>query len=236
MKNPLLILLIAVSLSVTALALTFVNRNSAGSQAEAESVAVAHDPSDSLLLRVEDLWDENRALRDRLSALELRPLPASSSRVPVVTGFATLEEFEAFRDEVRELLDERKAIPAELANEPDGFKDHVASTLAEIRQEESVEKARAWQEEGLERLEESMPKFDTWLELTPYQSEQMRSALLVQYDRNAELTRRWEAGEDTQVLGEVKRTDREAHLTELSVFLTPEQLEVYSAPGSGSGK
>ena len=59
----------------------------------------------------------------------------------------------------------------------------------------------------MERLDEAMPKIETLLELTQDQSGQMRSALLAQYDPEAELTRRWEAGEGPEILGEIKRDE-----------------------------
>ena len=52
-----------------------------------------------------------------------------------------------------------------------------------------------------------MPRIEAGLELAPDQSSQTRSALLARYDREAELTRCWEAGEDP--IGEIKRSDRE---------------------------
>jgi hypothetical protein len=57
----------------------------------------------------------------------------------------------------------------------------------------------------------------------------MRSALLAQYDREAELTRRWQAGEDPAVLGELERSDGEAHIAELAGLLSTAQFERYTA-------
>lgn len=148
----------------------------------------------------------------------------------------TQEEFDAFRDEVREALAGGKALAAELTTGPEGFRDQVAESLTEILRDEAADKVRTWQEERLERLDETMPKVETWLELTPSQSDQMRSALLAQYDREAELTRRWEAGEDPVVLGELKLSDREAHLAQLELFLAPAQFESYSVSGDSGGK
>lgn len=192
--------------------------------------------SDSLGGRVQELAEENRLLRERLSALELDQLPRAGVRAQAGSELVSKEEFEAFREEVREALQGKRGVPSQLADNAEVLKDHVASALSDIRKQESVGKVRAWAEDRLERLDESMPKVETWLELTSDQSARMRTALLAQYDREAELIRRWEAGEDDEVLGEIKRTDRELHMTELSDFLSPTQLETYSSGAGRGGK
>lgn len=234
MKNPILLSLAAIALAAAALASSLLDRAPSALQESRPPVGSARESSDSLAGRVEELTKENRVLRDRIEALERRPLDAP--REPVPLAFVAQEEFDAFRDEVRELLYGGPAIASEIGAGSESFKEQVASTLSEIRKEEAVGKAREWQEGRVERLDETMPKIESWLELSPYQSDQMRSALIAQFDREADLTRRWEAGEDPAVLGEVKRSDREAHLAELSGFLTAEQLESYSAGGGGAGK
>lgn len=236
MKNQLLLPLLALAIGASALALTLIDRNAPAPRDGASSGAVAYDAEGAFAARVEELIVENQALRKRLSALELQPVASSGSRTPVDAGYVAQEEFDAFRDEMLEALAGSKAMAAKLASGPDGFKDQVASTLSEIRKDEAFGKVRAWQEKRLDRLDQTMPKIETWLELTTNQSGKMRSALLAQYDREAELTRRWKAGEDAEVIGEVKRSDREAHITDLSGFLTPAQLERYSAQRRGSGK
>ena len=59
----------------------------------------------------------------------------------------------------------------------------------------------------------------------------MRTALLNKFERESELIRRWEAGEDDEILGEQKASDRETLRVELSRFLSPEQLETYLSRG-----
>lgn len=236
MKNHLFLSLVALAMGASALALNLLDRTSRAPGDAGASGAVAFDSHEAFAARVEELIEENQALRRRLAALELQPVPSSGSRAPVGTGYVPQEEFDAFRDEVRGALAGSDAVAAKLASGPEGFKDQVASTLSEIRKEETVGKLRDWQEKRLEQLDQSMPKIETWLELTSNQSGKMRSALLAQYDREAELTRRWEAGEDNEVIGEAKRSDREMHLIELSRFLTPAQFERYSAPRGGGGK
>lgn len=236
MKNHLFVSLVALALGAGALALNLIDRSSRAPQGAAASGALASDSNESFYARVEELIEENQALRGRLAALEMQPVPSAGSRAPVGTGYVPQEEFDAFRDEVREALAGSDAVVAKLGSGPEGFKDQVASSLSQIRKEETAGKLRDWQEMRLERMDQSMPKIETWLELTSNQSVSMRSALLAQYDREAELTRRWEAGEGTEALGEAKRSDREAHLVDLSGFLSPFQLERYSASGRDDGK
>ncbi|MFT7678291.1 MAG: hypothetical protein ACI8QC_002277 [Planctomycetota bacterium] len=231
MKNHLFLSLIAFAFGSAALTMNLVDRASSPARSAGATGAVVFDSGDHIAARVDELIEENRVLRERLTALELQPISNSGSRAPVSAGFVSQEEFDAFRKEMHEALEGDGGGVAKLASGPAGFKDQVASTLSEIRKEESVGQVRAWQEKRLERLDEAMPKIESWLELTSTQTSKMRSAILAQYDRETELTRRWEAGEDEEVIGEVKRSDREAHLSELGGFLTPSQLERYSARG-----
>lgn len=199
-----------------------------------ETGTVAPGPADASSPRLDALVEENQRLRERLVALEMRASAGESRRAPLEADRVTREEFEALRDELRAALEGAPA--AALAGAPEAFEERVASTLIELRRQEAVEKVRGWQEERIEQLDETLPKIESWLELTPAQSDRMRSALLTQYDREAELTRRWEAGEDPEVLGEVKRQDREAHFEDLSRFLGQDQLERYSERALRGGK
>jgi hypothetical protein len=227
MKNPLIVALIALVLGAAALVTSLLDRSSFVPRDAVESVAVTPESSGSLGERLEELTAENRALRDRLTALEMRPVDVP--RVPVTSGFVPREEFDAFCVEVRDALAGTDESAAQLAGTPEVFKEQVASTLTEIRRAEADAKALSLQTDRVVGLDRTMPKIETWLELTPQQSTRMRSALLAQYDREAELTRRWQAGEDPAVLGELKRSDGEVHIAELAGFLTTAQFERYTA-------
>ncbi len=233
MKNPLVLALLALVLGGAALVLSLLNRPPHGFREGAEPVALS--PDDSLALRVDELVEENRGLRDRVAALEMVPVPVAGARVVAGGEWVAREEFDAFRDEVRAALAELGSV-AKVGADPAALKDSVASALTEVRREEAVGKVRAKQEARLERLDQTMPKMESWLELTPQQSDRMRSALLAQYEREAELTRRWQAGEDPEVLGELKRGDRETHRAELSGFLSAEQMERYTGSGGKGGE
>ena len=87
------------------------------------------------------------------------------------------------------------------------------------------------------RLRIDMPRFES-LRKWPVrvQSGEMRTALEARYEREADLTMRWEAGEATEALGEQKRTDYETHQADLALILTPEQLATYRSRRGGGGK
>ena len=225
MKSPLILSLIAVVLGALALASSFMDRPPRGARGEG-TPSVLHS-EDSITPRIEALISENQELRDRMSALELPPITTQASRVPLANNSVTRKEFDAFREEILAALANQSAIDTGVATKADGLKESVAIALTEVRQAEAVKEARAKNEAQLNRLDQLLPKMEGWLELTPQQSDQMRSALMAQNEREAELIRRWESGEDPTVLGELKRTDRESHRTEVSGFLTPTQLQTY---------
>lgn len=231
MKSPLVVSLIALVLSAVAVAAMLGRSPSSGPREEAPVLSGASAAEAELLARLDELTAENRALRDRFEMLELRAAP--EPRTPVTDGFATREELEALREELRDALAGGGLPAGAIPGESGEFKEQVAGALSAIRKDEAVGKARARQEDRLASLEDTMPKIEQWLELSPHQSEEMRSALLAQYDRETDLIRRWEAGEDPEILGEQKRSDREALRGDLAVFLSPEQLETFLNRGGG---
>lgn len=233
MKAPLILSLLALLCGAAALAAQLVEPRAA---APPEAVAVLPAraaPDAALQARIEVLEGENRRLRDRLAMLETRS--EAAARAPVVPGgVATQGELDALREELLAALEGRDArVPAAAPAASPELVEQVASTLSRIRREEALDKARAHQEERLARLEDTLPGIEEWLGLSPYQTGEMRSALLLRYEREADLVRRWEAGEDPAVLGEQKQADRDAHREEVSAFMTPEQLETYTSEGGG---
>ncbi len=234
MKNPILLSLVALIVSVVALA-ALLFRVPVG-ELEALPVALpgAGQSQAELLARLDALSEETRRLRNQLALLESSPSP--EARTPVLDGFVSQEEFEAFRDEMRAAFAERSEFVVPPSGQSDEFEAQVADTLSKIRLTESVEAARSKLSKLAGEVDATMPKITSWLELTPSQSESMRTALLDLYDREADLVRRWEAGEDPELLGETKRIDRETHRAQVAAFLTPQQLETYTSRGSGKGK
>jgi len=171
---------------------------------------------------VSRLQKENEELR-----MELEMLSAASRREPVA-GFVPLAEFEAFRDEVLAALPKNGAVEEVVeSSTPDAFEEKVASALIEIRQKEQFDAVRDYHEKRNARLEEDVENLANWLEMNADQVSEMRRALLVQYDREAEQARLWEAGEDPEVLGELKRTDGEAFDRDLRTFLSDGQVETF---------
>lgn len=234
MKNPLVLSLVALLFCAGAFVVSLLDLTSGGARDAAVPLEEELVPDSELLARVEALTEENQALRDRLSALELRPSP--TPRAPVTDEFLPREEFDAFRDEVAEALASGGALARSTPKETALFKEQVASTLSEIRLEETQAAIQKKLDGRAAALDRTMLKLDSWLELTPHQSEAVRSELLARHERDSELMRRWKEGEDEEVLGEQKRIDHQNHRDELSRILTPQQLETYSSARSGGGK
>jgi hypothetical protein len=174
-------------------------------------------PDAELLAQVERLAFENNALRERVHELELR----SEARTPA-EGVVTRHELDALREEVRGWL-----AGLDVQGEPSEFKEQVAETLSAIRKEEKFEAVRKGQEKRLDRLDDDVAKIEEWLELSPFQTGEMRTALLAQYDREDELRRQWEEGVEDEVLGEQKAADRLSFRTEVEAFLSVEQAETF---------
>ena len=180
--------------------------------------------------RVEELTLENSTLVARLAALELRPV--AETRDPA-RGYVSMEEFEELRNELRKSTARTNAAPTE----PIAFKEQVAGALTEIRKNEAVEKVETYYEERSARLDEDVAKISDWLELSPYQEDEMRTALAAQYAREAEVARLWKTGEvEDEVLGEMKRADGEAFQADLARNLSPDQLETFWIRVAGGGK
>lgn len=227
MKNPLMVSILAAVLSAICLGIVLVNTSATEAHGGDPLLPIAA-PDVDLLARVEALAEENRELRDRLVMLELRPAPAQ--RTPAVNVFASKEEFDAFRDEVS---DEFASLTGNIPGKPDAFRERVAASLSEIRKGEAVQSARARLEKRTATIERNAPKIAEWLGLTPDQSNFMSAAFLARYEREAEYIRQWEAGASEEIIGELKAIDRETHVAELAVFLTPEQLERFLSRGGG---
>lgn len=189
-------------------------------------------PPAELVARLDALAAENRALRDRLSMLELRR--AAEGRAPALAaeGYVSREDFDSFRAELERSLAGLGALPRESGV----FEERVADALTTIRQEERVEAVRGRQEQRLQALDDTVRQLERRLQLTPFQSGRMRSALLDQYARDEALIQQWQDGADDQTLGELKRGNAEALRNDLSGFLTQQQLEAFGNRGGGGEK
>ena len=236
MKTSLFVAFLALGVSVAGLAFMLA-RSAAPLGAETGAVEpvlaatpASHAPPTDRLAALED---ELRRLRARVESLESAPAPAQ--RAPVTQGEVTLEDLEALRAELlgqrggserTEPRPKRPPSPAELEE----FRTHVAGALEDIRKREAVSKLRTI-EKRTERLDDVLPMYAKRLELDAEATTRLRSVLLRQYQREADIVRRWQDGEDDEVLGEMKRNDREVHQGELAEVLTPAQLELYRGWG-----
>lgn len=230
MKSALAISISALFLSVTALVGFWMNSKRIP-EGSVEPIAPASTAHNAELLASID------ALNERLARVELRPAPVAQ-RAPVGGGeeFVTREEFDALRAELQAALLVRAGSAGGRELQSDEFKQQLASTLTELRKDEVAEKFEAKHEKRTAQLDLTLPKLQDALGMTATQTNQMRSAMLAQYEREAELLRRWRAGEDDEVLGELKQSDQETHRAELREFLSEEQLETLGSLGGGRGK
>ena len=189
-----------------------------------EAAATApDDPQQVFLLATEYLWLKKVEAAERLFAqvVEARPIP--QTHVLIGRAYRDAGEYDRARTELRAALTPREAT----APTSPRFKDQVAETLSAIRKEEAVEKVRKQQEQRSARLDDDIARLQEWLELSPYQSNEMRTALLTQYEREDELRERWEQGEDEEVLGQAKRTAGETFRRDIERFLSEEQVETF---------
>lgn len=231
---PIVHSLLAVVLGATSAGVTvtlLVNQRSAARDRETPALSVAPEtPSGSeVYTLIQELRDENQALRERLTALELHPAPAIRAPVGVEVSKDAFEEFE---EEVWARLAAMETRRAEGAD----LKSQVADAVKSLRKEEAVESVRRSQQKQAGRLEDRLARLSADLGLDSYQVNQMRSIFTTQIERNKELTRMWEEGTDQQVLGDTKRSYAEEHRAALESILTPQQLETYRRPTGGSAK
>ncbi|MBC8329375.1 MAG: hypothetical protein H8E31_11575 [Planctomycetes bacterium] len=190
-----------------------------------------------LRAELDRLQERQWILGQQLEMLEDRP-SAQASVAPSLAGYATEDQLLALREEVRRSLGLPlpQGGPGWLDPASGGFEDLVAETLADLRKGEAARGFRAKQEGQLQRLDDTMPKIERWLGLTPAQTGEMRAALQMQLQRDAQVVAAWEAGGSGESLGLVKRQNLEAHYQELAAILDPGQLEIYWARARGGGK
>ncbi|MEO0650952.1 MAG: hypothetical protein AAFZ65_09765 [Planctomycetota bacterium] len=166
------------------------------------------------------------ALRERVAALEEAPLrtPRPVERQSVVDAVAR-EDLERLREELLSAIDAAGRLGTPGASEPDPvFRELVRKTLDDVRLEEQVKGVQRYQEGRLDRLDQDVAGLTVGLSLSAVQSDELRRALLVQYEREEDLRRRWEEGVDDEVLGEEKDAMYAEFQADLESFLEPEQV------------
>jgi hypothetical protein len=178
------------------------------------------------------LIEANQALSARVAFLENQP--ANEVRLPAAGDWVSKEEFLALQEELRtatQSLAKQSTPSIDLANPQ--VREQLGTALEEIRASEFADKVEAAQENRAANLEPMLAKLQTRLGLNQAQVTQMRSALESKMTLDADLTRRWEEGEDTEVLGQVKADNRVAHQAELARILTTAQLEQHQGRRTG---
>ncbi|QDU66734.1 hypothetical protein Pla86_18090 [Planctomycetes bacterium Pla86] len=189
-----------------------------------QAVAV---PEPLLLDRVNQLAAENRDLRERLDALELRPV--SSARVAVSPDAASSEDLDALRAELLAALTERDAGTTDGAADPARFRERVAAAIEELEHEEGVEKWLSRLAAERSTIETVMPRLAEDLGITSDQAERLASVLHAKVAREEDQARLWRDRVDKEVLADRARADKETFVDELGQVLTPDQVERYFA-------
>lgn len=232
MQLPIALAGLALVTGSIALTVALANRPA---DAEGSASSAPATPTSNLNQRLEQLEAENRALRDRLAALELRPVGVA--REPVEDDRPTAADLEALREELLEAIDPSATATPEQADKANWWSAGKSADRPESAVEQAVTKFESRIERRRDELEATMPKLDELLDLTPDQSERMRNVLLTNYEREAEILRLWEEGVADEVLGEQKSNDRAAFQADLNGVLSVEQVELYlESAGLGGGK
>ena len=188
-------------------------------------------PDVKLLAQVQALQEENATLSERISALELRPVP--TERVAAVDNSDFEEEVRAFmaKNEVK-----GGATPVALQSK-------VENALTAIREQEEIEKAEVARQKRDRWIADTIDKYSADLGLTQFQSEEMNRTWIAKAEADAELGRIWESGSETDRanIGALKEANNERHQANLQGFLSTDQYDQYtemvnSWRGRGRGK
>ena len=173
------------------------------------------DPSAELLGVIRELRDELAKVNSRVDVLEVTPAER------VALGANTNQDFEA---EVRAWMaqqdsDLSPAVPVLHAD--------VAQALNSIRDGEKADQEDLARQRREEFLAGVMENIAPRLNLTQSQSDDMYEVLTSKAEADAELGRRWKAGEDREAIGETKRLDEENHQNNLQGILSATQYTDY---------
>ena len=173
------------------------------------------DPSAELLGVIRELRDELAKVNSRVDVLEVTPAER------VALGPNTNQDFEA---EVRAWMAQQTAGqgPAAAVLHAD-----VAQALDSIRAGEKADQQDLARQRREEFIADAMETLDLKLNLTQAQSNDMFEVLSAKATADAELGRRWKAGEDREAIGESKRLSEENHQNNLQGILSATQYIDY---------
>lgn len=231
MRNALLLIIGCTVLSATTSLILVSALQDPGAAAIAPGVAVpdssaaTDDELDSLRARIDELSMEVAALRQQ--------------------GMLARREAATLAEKEDGLAAARQAQGSAAASSPGGEDAFRAQVTAVVTQIEEKKEAEEWQEELAGRREEEVKAneeydgVDAKLDTIVADLEQklflgagrlggMRDLIVLQNERNREMTRLWAAGETSEEeLGLLFAEHRAAHRAEISALLGPEQLDTY---------
>ena len=178
-------------------------------------IRTAVDPSAELLGVIRELRDELAKVNSRVDVLEVTPAER------VALGANTNQDFEA---EVRAWMAQQNpgrgpAVPVLHAD--------VTQALNNIRAGEKADQEDLDRQRREEFLAGAMESIAPRLNLTQSQSDDMYEVLNAKAEADAELGRRWKAGEDREAIGESKRLDEDNHQNNLQGILSATQYTDY---------
>jgi hypothetical protein len=189
-------------------------------------------PDVKLLAQVQALQEENATLSERISALELRPVP--TERVAAVDN-------SDFEEEVRAFMEKNNG--AKGGATPVALQSKVENALTAIREQEEIEKAEVARQKRDRWIADTIDRYSSDLGLTQFQSEEMNRTWIAKAEADAELGRIWESGSETDRanIGALKEANNERHQANLQGFLSTDQYDQYtemvnSWRGRGTGK
>ena len=175
-------------------------------------------PDEDLLAQLDALRAENAALGERISDLELRPVP--SERV-------SASDTSEFEDEVRAWMEQMEK--GDEAS-PVALQSKVENALTSIREQEALQKQQIKNQRREEWGWSVIEKFAPDLGLTQIQTEEMGRTWIAKSAMDDELGRLWEAGEiPREEIGQIKEANEVQHQANLQGFLSAQQYEDYTA-------
>ncbi len=162
------------------------------------------------------LRSENQELRQRVEALEGRPVGEARAAVTSVEEVAAAA--------AAKLQVEGKVPPAS----GEVF-TQVEQALEAIRTAEREQATREREERDLARMEERLTQLAERLGLTPAQVNDLRAHMIAQEKIEDDLREQREAGMDRDAYRVAREQARDVEREELARILSPEQLEQYNA-------
>jgi len=185
----------------------------------ASEVASEAGPTVDLVAQLQVLREENAVLSDRIEQLELRPM--QTERTPAIASTDP-----AFEEEVRAWMEEMEKGDGPV---PVVLQSKVEQVLASIREQEEFQEQQVKLQRRDEFITSTIAKIAPDLGLTQYQMDEMNRTWVAKSEGDAELGRLWNEGIDRENIGELKRTNEEAHQADLQAFLSTEQYQSYTA-------